>query len=274
MFKFYLYAYLREDLSPYYIGKGSGKRIDKKHGKPTNLPPVERRVKLLDNLTEEQAFILEAFFIEWFGRKDIGSGILHNKSNGGEGASGHIVSKETRAKMSASQKGISKPQTPEHKAKVDANRPRGENHHQWGKPMPEHVKTRLLKANLGRRQSPEVVAKRTIGQRGRKLSPEHIYKLKGRAVSDETRTKMSAAHTGKSLSEETKDKIRQANVGKSLPETHPFHISKTPWNKGLSATAEAREKMRLAKLGKSPSEETRLKRNAAIKAAWARRKAA
>jgi hypothetical protein len=37
--RFYTYAYLREDRTPYYIGKGQRKRIYQINGKPCNKPP-------------------------------------------------------------------------------------------------------------------------------------------------------------------------------------------------------------------------------------------
>jgi len=82
MKKYYCYAYLREDGSPYYIGKGSGKRIHSTvHN--VNLPPMERRVVLKNNLTNEEALELEKQLIAKYGRKEF-SGILHNKTDGGE----------------------------------------------------------------------------------------------------------------------------------------------------------------------------------------------
>ena len=51
--RFYVYAYLREDGTPYYIGKGSGWRMHQKHGYLHLPPDRSRRVKLRENLTDE-----------------------------------------------------------------------------------------------------------------------------------------------------------------------------------------------------------------------------
>ena len=88
---YYTYAYLREDKTPYYIGKGKGNRIHKKRGKEVKPPKDKSRtIFLKQNLTEEEAFEHEIYMISIFGRKDLGTGILRNRSNGGEGSSGAI----------------------------------------------------------------------------------------------------------------------------------------------------------------------------------------
>ena len=81
--RFYTYAYLRKDKTPYYIGKGCGYRAWTNHGKPIEKPPSERILILKKDLTEEEAFSHEIYMISIFGRKDKGTGILRNKSDGG-----------------------------------------------------------------------------------------------------------------------------------------------------------------------------------------------
>jgi hypothetical protein len=101
---YYVYAYLREDGTPYYIGKGKDKRITAPHNiavpKESN-----RRLKLSQNLTEEQAHQLEIELIAHYGRKDNGTGILRNLTDGGEGTSGWIPADSTKQKISESRKG-------------------------------------------------------------------------------------------------------------------------------------------------------------------------
>ena len=67
---YYVYSYLREDYSPYYIGKGTGGRYKKKKSFEIKPPKDNTRVKILKaNLTEEDAFALEKLYILMFGRK-------------------------------------------------------------------------------------------------------------------------------------------------------------------------------------------------------------
>ena len=128
---YYTYAYLREDGTPYYIGKGKGNRIHSKSNRVFNPPPKERRIYLKQNLTEEEAFKHEVYMISIFGRKDLKTGILHNKSNGGVGGGtmkgkchseeskkligdanrGRILSKKSRENMSKSHLGKPNPKS-------------------------------------------------------------------------------------------------------------------------------------------------------------------
>jgi hypothetical protein len=105
--KFYVYAYLREDGTPYYIGKGKDKRAwSKQHS--VSLPKDMSRIVLMEkNLTEIGAFALERRYIKWYGRKDNG-GILYNFSDGGEGHIGRKITEETRKRMSEAQRGLRK----------------------------------------------------------------------------------------------------------------------------------------------------------------------
>jgi hypothetical protein len=99
--RFYTYAYLREDRTPYYIGKGQTRRAYQQKGKPCGVPKDKFRIIFLkQNLTEEEAFKHEIYMIAVFGRKDLGTGILYNRTDGGDGTSGAIVSEETKREMS------------------------------------------------------------------------------------------------------------------------------------------------------------------------------
>ena len=84
---YYVYAYLRDDKTPYYIGKGTNKRAwDPNHS--VNLPHKDSDILILEsNLTNVGAFALERRYIKWYGRKDLGTGVLLNKTEGGEGPS-------------------------------------------------------------------------------------------------------------------------------------------------------------------------------------------
>jgi hypothetical protein len=126
--RFYTYAYLRKDRTPYYIGKGTGYRATRR-GKRDIKPPKDksRIIKLKQNLTEEEAFKHEIYMIAVFGRIDLGTGILRNRTNGGENPPKNNVAgwnkglkmnftPERGKKISAALKG--KPKSKEHNKKV------------------------------------------------------------------------------------------------------------------------------------------------------------
>lgn len=106
MNNFYVYSYLRKDGTPYYVGKGKETRAyDKDH---CVFVPSRDRIKFIHvNLSENASFALETFWIKVYGRKDLGTGILRNQTDGGDGASN--PSPETRKKLSNALKGRKSP---------------------------------------------------------------------------------------------------------------------------------------------------------------------
>ena len=100
MNNFYTYAYLRQDGTPYYIGKGKGKRLYSTNRCFTPPKDKKRIIYLKKDLIETEAFKHEIYMISVFGRKDLETGILHNRTNGGEGASGAVRSLEFRKNLS------------------------------------------------------------------------------------------------------------------------------------------------------------------------------
>jgi len=105
---YYVYAYLRKDGTPYYIGKGSGNRAWDNHRvnrKGVHVPPKNRIVILESNLSSVGAFAIERRMIQWYGRKDNKTGILLNKTDGGEGLDGAVRTDEWRSKISKGHQG-------------------------------------------------------------------------------------------------------------------------------------------------------------------------
>ena len=109
MKKYYTYAYLREDKTPYYIGKGTGDRVYYRARFDIKPPKDKSRIIFLkQNLSEKEAFKHEIYIIAVFGRIDLGTGILHNKTDGGDNPpswKGKTHSSETRKKLSQINKG-------------------------------------------------------------------------------------------------------------------------------------------------------------------------
>ena len=208
---YYTYAYLREDRTPYYIGKGRGNRIYFKGRDEIKSPKDKSRIIFLKrNLTEEEAFKHEIYMIAVFGRKDLGTGILRNKTNGGDGISGLVHTEESKRKMSESHK--------------------GENNHFYGKSHSQETKDKIGNLKKGKyvgNKNP--MFGKTHSQEARdKISEANT----GRVVSIEVRKKMSELHKGennyfygKRHSQETKDKISEANTGKTCPEERKQKIS-------------------------------------------------
>lgn len=106
MIEYYVYTYLRDAGSPYYMGKGKGNRAYTK-GKGEIGKPIDQTNIVISEqgLTEVDALTLEKQMISQYGRKDNNTGILRNKTDGGEGPGGIKQSPEVIAQRVKSSKG-------------------------------------------------------------------------------------------------------------------------------------------------------------------------
>jgi hypothetical protein len=182
---FYVYIGVHPDTEEScYIGKGRGQRIGdhspllKKGTHPNvRLQSIFDRhgpilwAKLHEGLSEREAFEIEKALVALLGR---GRGKpLCNKTDGGDGTSGHKHTEEARARMSRAQKGHYV--SPEARAKIGA-------------------------AHRGKKLSPEHRAK-FIAHNHEPKSPEHLAKIQaakiGRPRSAETKQKLSEALKGR-----------------------------------------------------------------------------
>jgi hypothetical protein len=96
---FYTYLYLREDGTPYYVGKGKGRRAFRKGQRQFNVPVDKSNILIQEFESEADAFEAEKFLIEYYGRKDLGAGCLRNLTDGGEGGSGRVVSDSIKEQL-------------------------------------------------------------------------------------------------------------------------------------------------------------------------------
>jgi hypothetical protein len=86
---FVVYMYVREDGTPYYIGKGRPWRPYRRGGRPCVTPSRNRILILCKDISEKSALSIEKDLIAGYGRKDLDpvNGLLRNRSDGGEGTS-------------------------------------------------------------------------------------------------------------------------------------------------------------------------------------------
>ena len=214
---YYTYAYLREDMTPYYVGKGRGTRAYRRDRVGVKPPNNKDRILILKkDITEEEAFRHEIYMISVFGRKDLGTGILHNRTNGGDGGSGIIFSEETKRKIS--------------------ERQTCEGNSFYGRTHSSETIERMRVIKTGKVQSQETRDKISAAKIGTPLSKETIEKIRnanlGKTIPQKVRDKISKSLRGdkhymfgKSLPQETKDKISIGISGENNPRSNWWKIT-------------------------------------------------
>lgn len=197
---FYVYAYLREDGSPYYFGKGCYRRAFSKAR--IFRPPSDRsRIVFLEkNLSEEDAYALEQWMIAGYGRLDNGTGTLRNLTDGGDGASN--VSQETIAKR------VSK---------------------MIGRVCSEETKRKIGTANRGKRHTVETCKKLSAARKGLPVHTEESKQKigdywRGRKRSETNCINMSLGHSkGWSITLPSGDITKITNLSKFCRENGLQH---------------------------------------------------
>lgn len=154
---FYVYEHLKlSDNSVFYVGKGCKNRAFRKsnrnqhwhntvnkHGYKVNF--------IVKNVSEELSLLAEVERIDQLKRLNVK---LCNQTDGGDGVSGYVATKETRLKLSIANAGK--------KPSAEAIRKMSMFHK--GRPKSEETKQKIRNANLGRKVSEEIRHKISIGK--------------------------------------------------------------------------------------------------------------
>jgi hypothetical protein len=219
---FYSYLWLREDGTPYYAGKGCGRRAYESDSHNVHRPKLRLNILVFPMLSEAEAFESEIAFIDLFGRLDLGTGCLRNITAGGDGVFGRRHTAECRQRMSVSHTG--------HKHS-------------------DQTKQKIRNASLLQRHSDETKRKLSELRTG---VPN--LKLRGYKHSEETKKKISLAKTGKpghpawnlgiSPSPEVKRKIAEHRIGYKHSEETKRKIGEK--RRGWTHSEETKQKCREA----------------------------
>lgn len=205
--------YLDLDNVPFYIGKGKKNRhlvgIHLSKCSPNRFLKNKIRkvgaknVKihfLHKNISEEEAFYWESYWIKYIGRRDLKEGTLCNLTDGGEGTSGRECSEETKRRVSKANK--------------------GKKNGMYGKHHSEEIKNKIRVAAKGKpsgaKGKPAWNSGKVLGPRSEETRQKISAANKGKVRSFETCRKISVANKGKVLSKETKQKLSEVNKGKKM----------------------------------------------------------
>lgn len=274
--RFYVYELRDPDGVVFYVGKGKGQRwkahkyeaekgktCRKLYNKIRKLWKTGRdfqSVKVFESHDETEAFNEERRLIALYGREN-----LCNLTDGGEGASGAIRSKEARAALSLRRKGV--------KASEETRQRMREGNKNRKRPSRETIEKRAM-CLRGVKWTDERKAKLSKTRQGWLHTEETKLKLKAasslRVISSEQMEKMlSKAHTPEANAKRiaTKKRLRDEKLRRSIIERSkdPIQVEKTHSSKGRKMSEESRLKVSLARRGKKLSEEHKTKLSAAHK---------
>lgn len=244
---FYVYLHCKPDGTPFYVGKGHGKRARKfSSGRNRHHKSVVQKygadqigVFIFPCESEEEALQDERRHIA-----DLRAAgyVLANVTDGGDGVSGLRHTTTSKEKMAIAKLG--KPLSEAHRlALKEASRTMSHSY-KVGRRASDETRARMSKAQAGRKKPPITQSHRDS------LSRAHLGQVawnkglpspnRGIPRPPEVRAKIAAANAaraGRSLSAEHKQKLAAARTGKSLSPEHRAKVSK-----GLRAFNEQRKR--------------------------------
>jgi hypothetical protein len=242
--RFYCYALLRPDGTPFYVGKGFGKRFRAhaeaaRRGERSHKANIIRKIIreggevgymfFAENLTEMQANVKEVEMISTIGRKP--NGPLVNLTDGGEGVSGLVRGPEWVAKIISIRRAKNNyAHTDATRQKISMNR-KGKDlgHNRGGWKLSAETRAKMSASRTGMKRSAEAIAKthaKRVANGSYIKSQEQCEriaaKLRGRKLSIETITKREATRKandekrGYHNSLETRAKMAEKARGRKL----------------------------------------------------------
>jgi len=196
--RFCLYLHIRPDtMQVFYVGIGIKHRPGKRRNRNNHWNNIVNKNNgefIFEVLCEHQTWTevcqMEIALIKFYGRQDIGTGILCNMTDGGDGVTG------MRGKTS------------------------------WikGKTHSEETRKKIREALAISMSCPEYRKSQSDKLRGRPVSLETRQKISqsqiGKVVSLESRVKMSISAKGKIITEETRRKIKDKRLGTIQSRNH------------------------------------------------------
>jgi hypothetical protein len=212
-----VYQHIRKDNNKvFYIGIGvEEKRAFSKEARNPMWWNIVNKADYIvevihDSITWEEACILEKFYIKKYGRKDNGTGILSNMTDGGDGVIGLVFTNETRFKLSQSRLGK---KLSEHALECLRNRIISDETRKKmsekakGKEVKKETRDKLSQINTGKQLSLETKEKIQQSMLGDK---NHFF---GKTHNDDSKIKISQNREGKCLGEENPScKLTKDNV--------------------------------------------------------------